>query len=187
MEIKRIFWKFYIQFHWFLNVFRKKGAGLGDCVPDFTLSDLHGSPVTLSRCFPGKAVVLWMTNLCSTCEERIGFLQEVYAFLRDKVEILAVSTLGKDRNRPEQILKTHRMDFPLLLDPEDWIGRVLGFEHPGGACPLHNLLILDRFGRVRLRHHLSAISDEKFLETLRQLFPTFAKGLKREPSSTRGG
>lgn len=168
-RIKRLFWKAFINTRWLFHSFGEKAIETGDGIPDFTLLDLHGRPVTLSQAFPKKAVILWLTNLCSSCEERIGFLQRVYEENRDGLEIIAISTLGDDRETPERILGAHRIDFPLLLDPEDWIGRILKFEHPGNACPLYNLLILDRFGKVRLKNHLSAIGDAKFMDAVRSI------------------
>lgn len=168
-KIKALFWKGLIYARWILASFSKRGTALGDCVPDFTLSDLTGKEVTLSDSFPKKAVILWLTNLCSSCEGRIPILNEVYERNRDRLEIIAISTLGNDRETPERILKTYNIDFPLLLDPEDWIGKVLGFEHPPGACPLYNLLILDQTGRISLRHHLSAIKDADFLAALKRV------------------
>lgn len=167
--ITRVFWKGFIHTRWLFHSFGKKAIEAGEGIPDFTLRDLYGRPVTLSHAFPKKAVVLWLTNLCSSCEERIGLLQTVYEENQDRLEIIAISTLGDDRDTPERILRAHRMDFPLLLDPEDWVGRILEFEHPGNACPLYNLLILDRSGRVRLKNHLSAIGDAKFLDAVRSI------------------
>ena len=90
---------------------------------------------------------------------------------------------GGNRATPERIVRTRRFDFPLLLDPDDWVGAVLGLQHPQGACPLYNLLFnlffLDRFGTVRLRSHLSAISEAQFLDAFRSI-GVLSPGEKRE-------
>ena len=168
-RISGLFWKAFVYTRWLLDAFKKRRVEIGERVPDFTLYDLYGQPVTLSDIVAKKAVVLWLTNLCSSCEERIDFLQRVYGQYRDRLEILAISTLGQDRATPERILRDHRFEFPLLLDPEDWVGKVLGLEHAEAACPLYNLLIVDRSGRVRFKSHLSAISDAKFLDAVRSI------------------
>lgn len=164
-----IFWKVFIYARWMLSSFNKRGTGVGECVPNFTLADLTGREFTLSDSFPKKAVVLWLTNLCSSCEGRIPILQKAYEGNKDSLEIIAISTLGNDMETPERILKTHKIEFPLLIDPEDWVGKVLGFEHAPGACPLYNLLILDQTGRISLKHHLSAIKDADFLAALKRV------------------
>lgn len=167
--LRDLFWKAAIHARWLLPSSRGTGIEIGQRIPDFILSDLSGQSVTLSKTFPKKAAVLWLTNLCSSCEEKISLLQGVHETRGGRVDIFAISTLGEDRATPERILQTHRMTFPLLMDPEDWVGRELKLEHPAGACPMYNLLIIDQSGRVRFRHHLSAIGDEKFLKLLRSI------------------
>ncbi|TAK05895.1 MAG: methyltransferase domain-containing protein [Candidatus Manganitrophaceae bacterium] len=161
-----LFWKIFIRIRWFLGLSRKQEAEIGARTPDFRLQDLSGRSFTLSDSFPKKAVVLWLTNLCSSCEERIPLLERIYQASRDRLEIFAISTLGEDRATPERILRTHQMTFPLLLDPGDWVGTVLGLPHPVGACPLYNLLVLDTAGVIRFKSHLSAIGDEALLDAL---------------------
>ncbi|MFY9269965.1 MAG: redoxin domain-containing protein [Candidatus Manganitrophaceae bacterium] len=178
--IKAFFWKVFIRSCWLLSFSGKKGAKIGDRAPDFTLQDLSGRSFTLSGIFPEKAAVLWLTNLCSSCEERIPLLQWVYEANRDRLEIFAISTLGEDRATPERILRTHRMTFPLLLDPGDWVGKTLGLPHPIGACPLYNLLVLDSSGVIRFKSHLSAVRDEVLLEALRSVDAVAAESGFRE-------
>ncbi|MBI4678206.1 MAG: hypothetical protein HY748_11545 [Elusimicrobia bacterium] len=57
----------------------------------------------------------------------------------------------------------------MLIDPEDIVARKLGLQHPPGTCPLNNIFLLDRSGRVVLRHHLSAIKDDAFRQAWRTL------------------
>lgn len=180
-SIKAFFWKIFIRARWLLSFSGKKGAEIGARTPDFKLQDLSGRSFTLSDSFPKKAVVLWLTNLCSSCEERILLLQRVYEANQDRLEIFAISTLGEDRATPERMLRTHRMTFPLLLDIDDWVGKRLGLPHPPGACPLYNLLVLNSSGIIRFKSHLSAIGDEAFLSSLRSVDAIAAEsGLREE-------
>ncbi|TAK06788.1 MAG: redoxin domain-containing protein [Candidatus Manganitrophaceae bacterium] len=179
-SIKALFWKVFIRARWLLSFSGKKGAEIGARTPDFRLQDLSGRSFTLSGIFPEKAAVLWLTNLCSGCEERIQLLQRVYEANRDRLEIFALSTLGEDRATPERILRTHRMTFPLLLDPGDWVGKVLGLPHPVGACPLYNLLVLDSSGIIRFKSHLSAVRDKVLLDALRSVDAIAAESGFRE-------
>ncbi|MBI4377069.1 MAG: redoxin domain-containing protein [Elusimicrobia bacterium] len=167
--LRNLFWKAAIHARWLLPSSRGVGIEIGQRIPDFTLSDFSGQSVTLSKTFPKKAAVLWLTNLCESCEEKISLLQGVHETRGDHVGIFALSTLGEDRATPKRILQTHRMTFPLLMDPQDWVGKELKLEHPAGACPMYNLLILDRTGCVKFRHHLSAIGDKKFLDLLHSI------------------
>ncbi|MDE1975706.1 MAG: TlpA family protein disulfide reductase [Elusimicrobia bacterium] len=167
--VTRLFWKAAIRLRWLLPSKKASGVEIGRRIPDFALSNAEGRSFRLSSVFPDKAAVLWLTNLCSSCQERIPLLERVYSEKRKNLEIFAISTLGDDRRTPEIIAAEHHPSFPLLLDPKDWVKNTLGLEHPSGACPMYNLLMLDRSGRVRLRHHLSAIPDERFLKELDSL------------------
>ena len=94
----------------------------GESFPDFTLRDTTGRPHALSS---GGPTVLWFTNLCEDCQSRAPLLGEmVDAGLR----VLAVSILPPDDPLPLEYGKT--APFPVLLDPEDVVGRQLGLEHP---------------------------------------------------------
>lgn len=160
-----LFWKTVIRARHFLD--RNPGVQIGGGVPDFSLSDLKGREYSLYSYFPRKAVALWFTNLCETCQEKIDFLDEAYQARRERLEVLAISTLGADKSLPEKISRDRRFGFPLLLDPEDWLGKKLGFAHPNGACPMYNFLILDRRGKISFKHHLSAVSDKDFFNALK--------------------
>lgn len=147
----------------------KKGLEIGDLLPNFSLRELNGEVHRLSDYFHKKAVMLWLTNLCPSCEEKLPFLESLRKQYADALEILAISVLGRDFETPRRILQKHKFDFPLLVDPEDWVGRVLGFVHPEDACPLFNLLILDRSGKVTFRGHLSAVKEEKIEEVIQSI------------------
>lgn len=137
---------------WRLRAAADRRQGEGDVFPDFTLRDISGRPHTLSE---GGPTVLWFTNLCEDCRSRAPLLGEM---VKAGLRVLAVSILPADDPLPLEYGKT--APFPLLLDPEDVVGRRLGLEHPPGTCPLHNLFILDRERRVLFRHHLSAVAPE---------------------------
>lgn len=167
--LRAAFWKAFIYLRWLLPSAKGKGIELGQRIPGFTLTDLSGRTFALSEVFPKRSALLWLTNLCSSCEERIALLQGLHESSRDKLAIFAISILGDDKATPERILRSHRMTFPLMLDPDDWVLKELKLEHPAGACPMFNLLLVDRSGRIALRHHLSAISDAKLFDALRSI------------------
>ena len=43
----------------------------GDIAPNFTLEDFDGGSFTLSKMRNSKVVLLWFTNLCSGCLEKL--------------------------------------------------------------------------------------------------------------------
>ncbi len=145
----------------------KEGMDVGTRFPDFELANLWGYSYRLRDVFPDRGAMLWLSNLCSGCEEKMPLVNRLARTYGEILQIFVISVLGEDRETPKRIQDAHRLIAPLLLDPDDWVGRVLGFEHPGGACPMFNVFVLDRSGVVIFRHHLSAVKEDR-LETVIQ-------------------
>ncbi len=158
MEIKTRVFHLLWRLSWKLRAMRKRGLQVGDLFPDFSLVDLQGRRHRMSDAFPKKCAVLWFTNLCEDCRSKIPLLEELQREAGDRAQILAVSLLGDDRTLPVEVAKS--CDFPILMDPGDIVGRQLGLPHPAGACPLHNLFIVNKRGRIMFRHHLSAVKAD---------------------------
>lgn len=145
---------------WPIRALWHKGLEVGDVFPDFTLEDAAGRAFSLSDNPGGKRTVLWLTNLCEDCRAKVPLLEELRREAGDRFRILAVSLLGGDAALPRQVAA--QGGFPVLLDPEDIVQHELGLPHPAGTCPLHNLYILEKDGRIAYRHHLSALKPETF-------------------------
>ena len=134
------------------------GLRVGELFPDFSLKDAEGRAYGLSDPTPARHTALWFTNLCQDCLARAPLLAELRREAGERLRVLAVSILP-----PEDPLSRRvggSLGFPILLDPEDIVGKRLGLAHPPGTCPMHNFFILDRKGRVEFRHHLSALKNE---------------------------
>lgn len=144
---------------------------LGSSVPDFSLTDLDGRVHQLHRLNRDKAVFLWMTNLCPGCQHNIPLVERLHREWSRYLHVLVISVLGNDRATPHAVRSAHHSTFPILLDPNDWVGGVLGLFHAPGACPMHNLLLLNREGRITLRGHLSGLKEDRVMEAIRALEP----------------
>src|SRR3989344_5686321 len=162
-KLSLVFW----QWSWKLRAWRSKGLQPGEVFPDFSLKDIQGHGHTLSNPGFGNHTVLWFTNLCEDCRSKIPLLDELHREAGEQFRILAVSILKVDNPLPYEVSKS--CAFPILLDPEDVVGKRLGLPHPPETCPLHNLFILDDKGRIILRHHLSALSPGAFKKIWRDL------------------
>ncbi len=156
MNLTMGIWKFL----WPVRAWWHKGLEVGDYFPDFTLSDEAGREYSLSDNPAGNLTVLWLTNLCEDCRSKVPLLQELQREAGERFRVLAVSLLGDDATLPRQVSAS--CDFPILLDPKDITTSRLGLVHPPQTCPLRNLYILDKDGRVMFRHHLSALKPEAF-------------------------
>ncbi|MBI4348659.1 MAG: redoxin domain-containing protein [Elusimicrobia bacterium] len=139
----------------------------GSVFPDFALEDTAGWRHELSDNPERRLTVLWFTNLCEDCRERIPLLREVAAVSGRDFRVWAVSILAADD--PLARREAPGCGFPVLVDPDDIVAHELGLSHPPGTCPLHNLFILDADGRILLKRHLSAIAPEEFREAWRGL------------------
>jgi peroxiredoxin len=148
------------RWSWKWRAWRAQGLQAGGVFPDFALKDIHGCSHTLSGTGSNQYALLWFTNLCEDCRAKIPLLNELHHEARDRFRILAVSILDKDDPLPYEISKS--CDFPILIDPQDGVGKRLGLAHPPGTCPLHNLFLLDHRGRIIFRHHLSALEPDAF-------------------------
>jgi peroxiredoxin len=133
------------------------GLRVGELFPDFSLKDIEGRAYGLSDPTPARHTALWFTNLCEDCRARAPLLEELRREAGERLRVLAVSILPPEDPLSKQVGGS--LGFPLLLDPEDIVGKRLGLAHPAGTCPMHNFFILDRKGRVRFRHHLSALKE----------------------------
>ncbi|MDE2489778.1 MAG: TlpA family protein disulfide reductase [Elusimicrobia bacterium] len=145
---------------WPLRSRLSPGAEVGGCFPDFTLKGLDGRAHSLYDARPGIRTALWLTNLCEDCRAKIPLLEELEAESAGRCRVLAVSILPVDDPLPARVVPD--CGFPILLDPEDVVGRRLGQTHPPGACPMRNLYLLDGTGRILFKHHLSALRPEAF-------------------------
>lgn len=147
---------------WPLRARLSRGLKVGSCFPDFALRDTAGNLHRLSA-GAGRLTALWFTNFCDDCRRQIPRLQG----LAGRARVLAVSILPPDDPLPPALAEA--CGFPVLLDPEDAVGRRLGLAHPPGACPIHNFFVVDAAGRILFKHHLSALGPERFEVEWRKL------------------
>lgn len=130
------------------------GLAVGQRFPDFALKDGAGVEHRLSG---GGRTALWFTNLCEDCRGKIPLLNSAAA---GGLRVLAVSILPVEDPLPARTAPECR--FPVLLDPEDVVAKRLGLAHPPGTCPIHNFFLVGPERDILFKHHLSALSPEKF-------------------------
>lgn len=132
----------------------------GDRAPDFTLSTVNGHRVTLSDAVSeSDGVVLWFSNLCSGCREKMPAVQDVYLEYDGKVEILAVSQLGNEIDPVREVVEDYRLTFSVLIDPDGEVTRLYGNEYVPGACPLKNIFFIDRDLTIKDTTHYPGLSE----------------------------
>ena len=93
------------------------GLAVGNLAPDFSLTNLEGSQVSLSD-FRGQVVLLnfWAT-WCAPCRVEMPSFQTYYENYRSQEFVV----VGIDFNEPEETVRQFAQElglsFPLLLDP----------------------------------------------------------------------
>ncbi|WKV09293.1 TlpA disulfide reductase family protein [Thermoanaerobacterium sp. CMT5567-10] len=93
------------------------GAEKGDLAPDFTLKDVNGKTVTLSK-LKGKKVILnfWATT-CPYCKIEMPELNKFYQNNKNDVVLLAID-IGEEKSTVENYLESKGYGFTILLDSD---------------------------------------------------------------------
>lgn len=136
---------------------------------DITFRTQTGEPLNYYSKTKDKIAIIWMTNLCETCQEEIEGLEKLFHKYKNDIVILAISILGNDVESVRKVKTRHNFSFPLLLDPNDQVEKKWGYKHYLGLCPLKNTLIQNREGTIVYEKHLSTVSEQEFEEKLLQI------------------
>jgi len=119
---------------------------VGSMAPDFTLKDLKGNPVSLSR-YRGKVVFLnfWAT-WCPPCRAEMPDMERLYEVFGGQEFIMLAVNVEDDVEAVKAFLKDHPHSFPVLLDVEASAQNLYGvFRFP-------ETFLIDKKGRVVERY-----------------------------------
>jgi peroxiredoxin len=122
-----------------------RGIEVGDRVPDYSAPDLAGEEVAFADHL-GEVVLInvWAT-WCGPCRVEMPPIQDIYNRFKDRgFTVLAVSidTGPGHSDKVDEFVRELGLDFPVLLDPEDRIGRVLQ------TIGVPETFVVDREGRI---------------------------------------
>ncbi|HMP80191.1 MAG TPA: thioredoxin-dependent thiol peroxidase [Pirellulaceae bacterium] len=98
----------------------------GEKSPDFTLSDQHGKPVTLSK-FRGRPVVVYFyprDNTPGCTHEACSFRDAHASFAEYDVQVLGISTDGQESH--QTFAHKHQLNYPILSDPDHKVAEAYG-------------------------------------------------------------
>lgn len=137
-------------------------AGTRSLAPDFTLPDVNGKPITLSR-YRRRVVLLdfWATT-CGGCKVELPW----YVEFKRRYEARGLSLIGLDMyGESPAVVKPFRakwhMDYPVAIG-SDALGERYGLRE----MPL--TVLIDRRGRIALSH-AGVVEKKAFEAALRQL------------------
>jgi len=130
------------------------GAGVGDRAPDFTLSDLDGNDVTLSK-IEGVRVLEWVNPDCPFVKRHYtaGTMKTLAAkYEQQGVTWLTInSTHYMDEAANEKFSKANGLTQTILMDPSGSVG------HLYGAATTPHMFIVDEAGMIV---YVGAIDDD---------------------------
>jgi len=135
---------------------------LVDRLPELELSDLQGTKVDVSSLPDGDVILLdfWAT-WCAPCRKAMP----VYAKLEAAYEEhgFRVVTINQDRRRDhrkiDRAMKQMDVDFPVILDPDEELGKLLG------VLTLPTAFLVAGDGQIHSGHVGYLPGDEKALES----------------------
>ena len=105
---------------------------VGERVPEFSLPDLAGRPVSFERDIRGKGpltLLFFMTTACSPCLEE---LREINAFVGrnpGKVDVLCVAVDLRGSRTVGPFQQANRFRVKYLIDPRFSLPRMFGFNY----------------------------------------------------------
>ena len=125
-----------------------KRPGVGEKVPDFTVTDLTGKSVKLSdlqkRTESGVVSLTFWCTFCHSCRMMEARLKKVAEELKDKATMVAVDASATDNaQRIEDFTKAKKFTVPVLLDSE---GRTADLF---GVRLTTTTIIIDKSGVLR--------------------------------------
>jgi len=125
---------------------------------DFTLADLDGQPVTLSR-FLGKTPVLlvfWAT-WCPECKAAIPEINALTTGpLAETLQIFGID-FRESREKVAQAVKSRGIRYPVLLDERGQAARAFG------VVGVPTYILIGREGKVLYREHVLPADISRYL------------------------
>jgi peroxiredoxin len=99
---------------------------VGEPVPDFTLPDLQGNPVTLSK-LRGKVVLLnfWAT-WCPPCRAEFPSMERLNEVYGGRNFVMLAVNVEQDADLVRDFIKKNKHTFQVLLDPEAEVQALYG-------------------------------------------------------------
>jgi peroxiredoxin len=121
------------------------GIEVAERVPEYSAMDMEGNEVALAD-YEGQVVLLniWAT-WCGPCRIEMPSINALHERYKDRgFTVVAVSIdAGRGyREKVDEFVSEHELDFPILLDPDGRIMRTIR------AVGVPETLVLDREGKI---------------------------------------
>lgn len=129
------------------------GINVGDMAPDFTLEDLDGNRITLSK-LKGKNVIVnfWATT-CPYCKVEMPDINAFYKTHKNELEVLAVD-LGESDSTIKDYVRDKGFEFKILKDTNGDVGYAYGIRF------IPTTFFIDKKGIIRAVANGAMTHDE---------------------------
>ncbi|WP_028545574.1 redoxin domain-containing protein [Paenibacillus taiwanensis] len=135
-------------------------AVLGQAAPLFTLADLQGDTVPLSR-YEGKGVLLnFWASWCNPCVNELPLLNEAYKLTG--VDVLAIN-VGEKAETVQQFVDRYELAFPVVLDADKKIKK----QYLAVGLPL--TIVINAKGEIIERHEGELTEMADILNLMRKI------------------
>ncbi len=114
--------------------------------PDFTLTDVHGMPLTLSK-YKGRVVLLdfWATT-CGGCKVELPWYVDFDHKYRDQgLSVIGLDMYGESADVIRPFMTKWKMDYPVAIGTD-----AIGDQFKLSEMPL--TLLIDRGGKIAVAH-----------------------------------
>lgn len=152
-----------------LPIDKKIQLELDKKVPNFSLLDINNKKFTLNHYFGSYAIMLWFTNLCSSCQAGISALEAVHKKYKNSVEILAISQLGNNIKTVQEVINKLKPSFTFLIDLEGEVCKLYTGEYIPNTCPLNNIYFIDKNGILKFISHYPGLSKKELEKEIKVL------------------
>ena len=127
------------------------GDIVGEAAPEFSMEDVDGNVVTLSRLSDKTLMLFHFNTYCHTCRQEVPTINKIQQNFPD-MKVIGVA-IGNDKEEAEAFRKTFKSEYTILPDPEQHLYRSY-FVH---TVPLID--IIDKTGTIRYRGKITNYAD----------------------------
>ena len=145
--------------------------GVGEKAPAFSLTDFNNKTFSLSTELKNNnAILLWFTNLCEGCQASLPELEKIRnRYEKNRILVIAVSQLGKDRKTVENIIRENKLAMGFLFDPAGKATEQFSGKYQPGTCPLKNIFLIGKDRKIAFISHYPGIDESEITDQLNKM------------------